>query len=222
MNNYLIIYNPISGQGIAKKNIKKIKNLFDIENKNYSIKKSQYKGHITELCKSSENYTNIIIVGGDGSFNEALNGFMNNKSINSLSVGFIPGGTGNSLMHDLNATSYETAVNIILKGNTKKIDVLELDFFGILGGMFAAVNAMDVSSLEFIRGLRSWFRPFDAWFGLIKGLFFGVAITSIACYQGYYTTGGATGVGRATTATVVISCVAIVFLDYILAAILLR
>jgi len=81
---------------------------------------------------------------------------------------------------------------------------------------------MDVSHQEFIRGLRNWFRPWDAWFGLIKGLFFGLAITSIACYQGYYTTGGATGVGKSTTATVVISCVAIVFLDYILAAILLR
>ena len=121
MNDYLIIYNPISGQGIAKKNIKKIKNLFDNENKNYSIKKSQYKGHVTELCKCTENYNNIIIVGGDGTFNEAINGFMNNKSINSLSVGFIPGGTGNALMHDLNATSYETAVNIILKGKTKKM-----------------------------------------------------------------------------------------------------
>ena len=100
--------------------------------------------------------------------------------------------------------------------------VIVADCFGIIGGLFAAVNAMDVSHLEFIRGLRSWFRPWDAWFGLIKGLFFGVAITSIACYQGFYTTGGATGVGKSTTATVVISCVAIVFLDYILAAILLR
>ena len=88
--------------------------------------------------------------------------------------------------------------------------IIIADCFGIIGGLFAAVNAMDVSHLEFIRGLRNWFRPWDAWFGLIKGLFFGVAITSIACYQGYYTTGGATGVGRSTTATVVISCVAIV------------
>ena len=99
--------------------------------------------------------------------------------------------------------------------------VIIADCFGIIGGLFAAVNAMDVSTLEFIRGLRNWFRPWDAWFGLIKGLFFGVAITSIACYQGFYTTGGATGVGKSTTATVVISCVAIVFLDYILAALLL-
>ena len=99
--------------------------------------------------------------------------------------------------------------------------VIIADVFGVLGGLFAAVNSMDVSYLEFIRGLRNWFRPWDAWFGLIKGLFFGIAITSISCYQGYYTTGGATGVGKSTTSAVVVSCVAIVFLDYILAAILL-
>ena len=99
--------------------------------------------------------------------------------------------------------------------------VIIADFFGIMGGLFTAINAMDVSSAEFIRGLRSWFRPWDAWFGLIKGLFFGVAITSIACYQGFFTSGGAQGVGRSTTSTVVISCVAIVFLDYFLAEILL-
>ena len=99
--------------------------------------------------------------------------------------------------------------------------IIIADIFGILGGLFAAINSMDVSYLEFIRGLRGWFRPWDAWFGLIKGFFFGVAITSIACYQGYYTTGGATGVGKSTTSAVVVSCVVIVFLDYILAAILL-
>ena len=99
--------------------------------------------------------------------------------------------------------------------------IIIADIFGILGGLFAAINSMDVSYLEFIRGLRGWFRPWDAWFGLIKGFFFGLAITSIACYQGYYTTGGATGVGKSTTSAVVVSCVVIVFLDYILAAILL-
>jgi len=99
--------------------------------------------------------------------------------------------------------------------------VVIADFFGIIGGLIAAINTMDVSYLEFIRGLRTWFRPWDAWFGLIKGLFFGIAITSIACYQGYFTKGGAQGVGKATTSAVVISCVSIVFLDYFLAEILL-
>ena len=81
--------------------------------------------------------------------------------------------------------------------------------------------AMDITSTEFLRGMRAFFHPWDAWFGLIKGIFFGFAITSISCYKGYYTEGGANGVGKSTTSSVVISCVVIVFLDYFLAAILL-
>ena len=99
--------------------------------------------------------------------------------------------------------------------------VIIADIFGILGGLVAAQNALDLSFQEFIRGLRAWFRPWDAWFGIIKGVFFGFAITSIACYKGYYTEGSVNSVGRSTTSTVVISCITIVLLDYFLAEILL-
>ena len=96
------------------------------------------------------------------------------------------------------------------------------DFFGILGGMIGVIYTIDdVSAQEFIRGLKEWFRPWDVIFGLIKGTFFGFTITSIACYKGYFIEGGASEVGKATTSTVVVSCVAIVFLDYLLAALLL-
>ena len=95
------------------------------------------------------------------------------------------------------------------------------DCFGIFGGYIAAISSMDLSTTEFIRGLRSWFHPWDAWFGLIKGLCFGIAITSISCYQGYYTIGGANGVGKSTTSAVVVSCIIILVLNYILAALLL-
>ena len=64
-------------------------------------------------------------------------------------------------------------------------------------------------------------QPWDAVFGLIKAVHFGFAITSIACYFGFYTTGGAQGVGKSTMNTVVASCVTIVILDYLLAEILL-
>jgi len=96
------------------------------------------------------------------------------------------------------------------------------DFFGIMGGMIAAIYSIDdISAQEFIRGLKEWFRPWDATFGLIKGTFFGFTITSIACYKGFFISGGAEEVGKATTSTVVVSCIAIVFLDYLLAALLL-
>ena len=99
--------------------------------------------------------------------------------------------------------------------------IIIADFFGILGGYFAAVYSLGISPFDYIYGLRDWFVPWDAIFGLIKAFSFGLAITSISCYFGYYTSGGAEGVGKSTTQTVVVSCITIVILDYVLAAILL-
>ena len=99
--------------------------------------------------------------------------------------------------------------------------VIIADVFGILGGIIASINALDIAPYQFMKGFKMWFKPWDAWYGIIKGLSFGLAITSISCYFGYYTKGGAEGVGKSTTSTVVISCIAIMILDYILASILL-
>ncbi len=95
------------------------------------------------------------------------------------------------------------------------------DFFGLIGGIWVSTNTLDLSVDDFMRGLRTWFAPMDYWFGIIKGFFFGLAITSIACFYGFYTKGGAKGVGETTTTTVVVSCITVVFLDYILGEIIL-
>ena len=81
--------------------------------------------------------------------------------------------------------------------------------------------SLDIDTYQFMKGFKTWFKPWDAWYGIIKGLSFGIAITSISCFYGYYTRGGAAGVGKSTTSSVVVSCVAIMLLDYILAALLL-
>ena len=99
--------------------------------------------------------------------------------------------------------------------------IIIADVFGILGAMFSASYSVNVDSYQFLKGFKTWFKPWDAWYGIIKGLSFGIAITSISCYYGFYTKGGSQGVGKSTTATVVSSCIAIMFLDYILASILL-
>lgn len=99
--------------------------------------------------------------------------------------------------------------------------IIIADACGVFGGWIAATSSMDVTTYEFIKGFKTWFHPWDAWFGLIKATTFGFTITSIACYQGYFTRGGAQGVGKSTTITVVISCVSIVFLDYLLAELFL-
>ena len=93
------------------------------------------------------------------------------------------------------------------------------DLIGVLSGMVAALDRMEVSIPDFERGMREFFRTKDAFFGITKSFFFGITITTIACYQGFKVKpgSGAEGVGKATTNTVVVSCIVILLLDYLLA-----
>jgi phospholipid/cholesterol/gamma-HCH transport system permease protein len=94
------------------------------------------------------------------------------------------------------------------------------DLLAVLGGLFGAVAVAHVPAGPFMTGVKSAFALWDAVFGMIKAFFFGYAITSIACYQGYTVKGGSAGVGQATMSTVIIACLAVVVLDFVLASIL--
>ncbi|MDP9033405.1 MAG: MlaE family lipid ABC transporter permease subunit [Myxococcota bacterium] len=87
------------------------------------------------------------------------------------------------------------------------------DFVGILGGMVVGLLSLDLTvvgyALETKRALRVW----DVYSGIVKSGVFGVAIALIACQQGLATTGGAEGVGRRTTASVVTTFFVLVVLD---------
>ena len=101
--------------------------------------------------------------------------------------------------------------------------VIISDIFGIIGGLVASTYSYEPLTVTmFFQGLDIYGQiEIDSIVGMVKGIFFGFSITSIACYKGFYAEGGASGVGRATTETVVVSCVVVVILDYVLAAILL-
>ncbi|MCY4172393.1 MAG: ABC transporter permease [Bacteroidetes bacterium] len=92
---------------------------------------------------------------------------------------------------------------------------------GIIGGLLAGELTGVVTAAEFILGAREHYDFFGPWFGLIKAFVFGFLITSVSCYIGYYTSGGAEGVGRSTTRAAVMSCVLILVADLVLAVLLL-
>jgi len=94
-------------------------------------------------------------------------------------------------------------------------------FVGIGGGILVGHVGGFVPMGEFVDGAREFFQPFDPVFGLIKSLVFGFLITSISCFKGYFTEGGAEGVGKATTQAAVASCVFLLLADLLLAATLL-
>jgi len=120
-----------------------------------------------------------------------------------------------------NSISYLVIPRVIAGVVMLPVLTIFADAVGITGGWLVATSTMNLSSHEFFKGLRMFFIPWDVIYGLIKSLFFGLTITLVACYQGFIAGGGAEGVGRATTNTVVICCVSILIINYVLASVLL-
>ncbi len=92
---------------------------------------------------------------------------------------------------------------------------------GIWGGRFAGTMTGIISGATFDKGLLQYFQPYNVFFALMKAYTFAFIISSIPAYYGYYVKGGSLEIGRSSTKSVVVSCVMILFADYILAAILL-
>src|SRR6266702_2702672 len=84
---------------------------------------------------------------------------------------------------------------------------------GIVTGWIASLVLLDLSTQEFLKGLKLFYRFKDTWFGLFKSATFGCTITLVGCVVGLSTRGGAEGVGRSTTRAVVYSAVLLLVLD---------
>lgn len=93
---------------------------------------------------------------------------------------------------------------------------------GIWGGRLAGTMSGIISGDEFDKGLLMGFIPYNVFFALSKAYTFAFLISSIPAYYGYNVKGGALEIGRASTKAVVVTCVSVLFADYVLAAILLK
>jgi phospholipid/cholesterol/gamma-HCH transport system permease protein len=87
---------------------------------------------------------------------------------------------------------------------------------GIFGGYLISVYYFGMAPNTYMSPIPTHVNYFDFFTGIIKGLIFGVLIMTIACYKGLRTTGGAAGVGRATTNSVVITYVAVLISNFLL------
>ncbi len=92
---------------------------------------------------------------------------------------------------------------------------------GIAAGWLTSISLLELSTQEFVRGVRMFYDPFDLRYPLIKAASFGAVVTAVGALQGYHTSGGAAGVGKATTRAVVLSAMLILVLDAVWAVILL-
>ena len=91
---------------------------------------------------------------------------------------------------------------------------------GMVGAWIGGLSA-DVTTPDFIYGLKYEFTQFYVTYAIIKTIFFAFIISSVSAYYGYHTQGGAIAVGKSSTKAVVASSILILLFNYLLTDILL-
>lgn len=91
---------------------------------------------------------------------------------------------------------------------------------GMVGCYVVSVLWMGVDAGQFLEKTASFMDPYDINYGIIKSAVFGATLSTIGCHKGFHATGGARGVGAATTQAVVLSSVLIFVFDYVMTAIM--
>ncbi len=99
--------------------------------------------------------------------------------------------------------------------------IILASFMGIYGGLVAGQLSGIVATEEFVLGARDTFRGFSVFLCLVKSVTFAFIISSVAAFNGYYTSGGALEVGQSSTRAVVYCCILILFSDYMIADLLI-
>lgn len=122
----------------------------------------------------------------------------------------------------INSTSYLVLPKILGSLITYPMLVILSMLLNMLGGYIAGTLTGVITPFEYIYGLRFEFNDYTITFALIKSVVFAFLVSSISSFKGYYTTGGALEVGRASTAAVTQSVIAILLADYLLAQLLLK
>ena len=121
----------------------------------------------------------------------------------------------------INSISYLVLPKILASMITFPMLVVIAGFLSMVGGYVAGTLSGALTPAEFIEGSRMLFVPYNVVFMLIKAVVFGFLVSSIAAFEGYFTTGGAFEVGQSSTKAVTTSCIAILLADYVLAQLLL-
>lgn len=139
-----IIFNPTSGKTKSTKALKRVEEIFTRQNVPYTVHVTKYPQHATEIASNltKSGNCNLLVLGGDGTFNEVLNGIV---CFDNVKVGLIPCGTGNDFVRATTlSTNVDEAVQTVLCGNVESVDFIQIDDKRALN---CAGAGMDVDTL---------------------------------------------------------------------------
>ena len=126
---FILTVNPHGGTKQGPLLLKKVKPIFDAAGTELFIIDTTFAGHAQELANQVDlsDYDGFIGIGGDGTLHEITNGMLSRHDGKKIPIGIIPGGSGNSYMHDLQLTDPLKAAKAIINGNIRSLDTAKVE-----------------------------------------------------------------------------------------------
>ena len=129
----LLVLNPHAAGGRARKIFPAVRQRLEKEFAGLDVRVSEYAGHAFEIGREARRagYGRVLTVGGDGTPFEVVNGlYADGRPQQTPELGMIPAGTGNSFLRDFSALTWRQALDGILAGNRRRVDLVEISYPG--------------------------------------------------------------------------------------------
>jgi diacylglycerol kinase (ATP) len=127
----MLVLNPRAGKGKGIKAFAAIRELLGQRIKTMEVRVSEYAGHAFQIGREAakNGYERILSIGGDGTPFEIVNGlYAEGRPRQAIELGMIPAGTGNSFLRDFSVISWRQAVENILSGRSRQVDLVEISY----------------------------------------------------------------------------------------------
>ena len=126
---FVLIVNPRSGKKGSAEILSIVKPIFDASGATLSVIETVFAGHARELAThlNLDEYDGFLALGGDGTFHEVVNGMLDRYDRKRIPIGIIPGGSGNSFLHDLGLVDPIKAARAIVSKRTRLVDTARIE-----------------------------------------------------------------------------------------------
>lgn len=156
---WFFIVNVNAGRGKAGRMINSLIHSLNNHKFDYELELTQAPLHAAELAKNAIDigFRKIVVVGGDGTLNETVNGIMQSGKQSEVKLGLIPEGGGNDFAMNFKLSNHvDRAIDILKKQKTMQVDVGKIEnfyFINALGLGFDAQVARISNSIKYLNGL---------------------------------------------------------------------
>jgi YegS/Rv2252/BmrU family lipid kinase len=123
-----ILVKRFAGHGRTVKRLPNIWQSFKVASIDHDTFYSEYPGYFLDFITNEklEKYDGLVVVGGDGTIHEVVNGLMKSGQGSHLPLGVIPGGSGNAFADDLGIKNSSQAIKQIVSGQLHSIDIMRI------------------------------------------------------------------------------------------------